>query len=110
MTRMLSRLAIVLLLGTYLYNLHLERPFRCKTEKVGQNATFFDESEADLATHYELDFIRDSIIQPFAFHYSVYFFPEATEKGAFIPRKFSSIYLEILIPPPRKSSFIPAVS
>lgn len=109
-TKMLSRLAIVLLLGTYLFNLHLEKPFRTKSEKIGKNASFFDESEAETVPPFELDFIRDSIIPTLAPGFSSRFFHEENTSEFAEPSHFLSIYLEILIPPPRTSSQFLAVS
>lgn len=111
-SKILSRLAIVLLLGTYLFsNMQLDKSFISHTEKIQKNVTFFDESsEADCNTPFELEFIRDSIIQPLCFDFSSYFFLEEKESEFSGLQAFTSIYLEILIPPPRLSSSFTTVS
>ncbi|WP_300663673.1 hypothetical protein [Fluviicola sp.] len=112
LSKVLSRLAIVLLLGTYLFNnMQLDKSFISHTDKIQKNATFFDESsEADCNTPFELEFIRDSIIQPLCFDFSSYFFLEEQKREFSGLQAFTPIYLEILIPPPRLNSSFTTVS
>lgn len=112
LSKVLSRLAIVLLLGTYLFNnIQLDKSFISPDKKIQKNITFFDESsEADCNAPFELEFIRDSIIQPLSFDFSSYFFSEEREIEFLGFQAFTSIYLEILIPPPRLNSSFTTVS
>ncbi len=112
LSKVLSRLAIVLLLGTYLFNnMQLDKSFISHEKKIQKNVTFFDESsEADCNAPFELEFIRDSIIQPLCFDFSSYLFLEERESEFSGLQAFTPIYLEILIPPPRLNSSFTTVS